>query len=109
MLKEFSISGDVQVKSVSSLVENVANIAQRTLNSCNLLRIDERLANEHSKLESRLSTKESDVKVIQEHKNKHLFIDLFTKTCGNEPIHMNLHNLNRICLTYIFFKTLSEI
>ena len=89
-------------------MENVANIAQRTLNSCNLLRIDERLANEHSKLKSRLSTKEADVKVIQEHTNKNLFIDLFTKTCGNEPIHMNLYNLNCICLTYIFFQNLSE-
>ena len=75
MIKKFSILEDVaQAKSVSSLVENVTNIAQRTFNSCKLVKIDGGLANEHSKLKSRLSTKEAEVKVGTSYK-QNLFIE----------------------------------
>ena len=73
MKNKFSISGDVQAKSVSSLVENVTNIAQRTFKSCNLVRIDERLASEQSKFKSKLSSKEAKVKVFIMHSNKMYF------------------------------------
>ena len=73
MRNKFSIAGDVQPKRVSSLVENVTNIAQRTFKSCNLVRIDERLASEHSKFKSMLPSKEALVKVVIMHTNKIYF------------------------------------
>jgi len=59
-----SFSGDIQLKTVSSLVENITNIAQSTFNSSNEIGIDETLRNEPSKPKSILRAKQYEDKVI---------------------------------------------